>query len=308
MSSKAVSFTVAIMILLSGVIVHAQEATVPQLINYQGRLTGADGKELPTADYKLSISLYSDPTATTTSAKVWGPQTFNVPVVKGHFNVILGPTDINDVKIQDAFTTDSVYLEVTVNDTSIIKPRQRILSTPFALRADYAVSALSALHGVPVGTLVPYIGSTAPEGWVLCSGQEIDKDASPHLAKLVALLRQEGFSAPGSPDSKAFLPDMRGRMPLGLDNIGGTEVGRITQPAGKMIGGSGGEESHLLSVAEMPKHSHGYTALLYGGGNEYAWGVNDMSQYGNLSTGVTGGDQSHNNMPPYLTMNYIVKY
>jgi microcystin-dependent protein len=308
MSSKAVSFTVAVMILLSGVIVFAQEATVPQLINYQGRLTGADGKELPTADYKLSISLYSDPTATTTSAKVWGPQTFNVPVVKGHFNVILGPVDEHDAQIQDAFTTSSVYLEVTVNDTSIIRPRQRILSTPFALRSDYAVSALSALHGVPVGTLVPYIGSTAPEGWVLCSGQEIDKDASPHLAKLVALLRQEGFSAPGSPDSKAFLPDMRGRMPLGLDNIGGTEVGRITQPAGKMIGGSGGEEVHLLSINEMPKHSHTYTALLYSSSNRYAWGVNDMSQYDYIKTGEAGGDQSHNNMPPYLAMNYIVKY
>jgi len=312
MSINAVSYLVVLMIALSNLAVQAQDTPVPQLINYQGRLTGADGKELPTADYKLSINLYSDPTATTTSAKVWGPQTFNVPVGKGHFNVILGPVDEHDAKIQDAFTTSSIYLEVTVNDTSIIKPRQQVLSTPFALRA---------LHGVPVGTIVPYFGLAAPEGWFLCDGREIDKKVSPHLVNLVDHLRNPAIvgeayaqSQSTTETSKVRIPDMRGRMPLGQDTNGNV----VTAASTKKLGGVGGEEFHTLSTAEMPAHVHTfrdyyfslnpYNPLNDGVGSGDSDNNNGPNQNFFHDTEANGGSQPHNNMPPYLTMNYIIKY
>jgi microcystin-dependent protein len=319
MSIRSIAYLVAILIVFSNLAVQAQDAPVPQLINYQGRLTGADGKELPTGDYKLSINLYSDPTATTTSAKVWGPQTFNVPVVKGHFNVILGPVDANNAKIQDAFTTSSIYLEVTVNDTSIIKPRQQVLSTPFALRA---------LHGVPVGTIVPYFGLAAPDGWILCDGREIDKKVSPYLVNLVDHLRNprivgEAYaqSQSTSETSKARVPDMRGRMPLGLDNIGGTTADRVTATTGKTVGGNAGEEWHKLTTNEIPSHSHPFedytfsevTCVIPGFiknqvGTSAADSDNGPVSPYTHNTQDAGGNQSHNNMPPYLAMNYIIKY
>jgi microcystin-dependent protein len=311
MSFKPTVSIVAVILLLSGLVAtQAQDASVPQLINYQGRLTGADGKELPTADYKLSISLYSDPTST--SAKVWGPQTFNVPVVKGHFNVILGPVDANNAKIQDAFTTSSIYLEVTVNDASIIKPRQQILSTPFALRA---------LHGVPVGTIVPYFGLVAPEGWILCDGREIDKKVSPHLVNLVDHLRNPAIvgeayaqSQSTTETSKVRVPDMRGRIPLGQDSAGSV----VTAASAKKLGEIGGEELHTLSTNELPSHLHQFQDFYYAestsalfhnqqGSHDHDYDNGPTSVFSH-NTESTGGNQPHNNMSPYLTMNYIIKY
>ncbi|MCP4697971.1 MAG: hypothetical protein GY862_14130 [Gammaproteobacteria bacterium] len=114
----------------------ASAEPVPHLINYQGKLTGADGSPLATGDYTLSFKIYKQASSGTA---VWGPQTFtNAPVAQGHFNIILGQTDDAGTDIATAFTSDSTYLEITVNNGSPILPRQRILSAP------YAVSSLNA--------------------------------------------------------------------------------------------------------------------------------------------------------------------
>lgn len=71
------------------------------------------------------------------------------------------------------------------------------------------------------------------------------------------------------------------------------------------VGESGGEENVTLTIKEMPLHSHG-VKLAYGA-NDPMVGIN----YGNTLTGMahdygligdTGGNQPHNNMPPYLTV------
>jgi len=120
-------------------------SSVPQLINYQGMLTDAESQPLETKEYKLSFSIFNQPTGGTA---VWGPQIFDgkfepghgakVPVVRGHFNVILGQKDINERTITDAFKTKDAYLEITIENNSPILPRQQILSTPFALQSEKA--------------------------------------------------------------------------------------------------------------------------------------------------------------------------
>ncbi len=107
---------------------------VPHLINYQGKLTGADGSPLATADYTLSFKIYNQASSGTA---VWGPQNFpNVPVAQGYFNVILGPLDTGGKSIVDAFATANAYLEIMVNNGSPILPRQRVLSAPYAVHAE----------------------------------------------------------------------------------------------------------------------------------------------------------------------------
>jgi hypothetical protein len=71
--------------------------TVPHLINYQGKLNDATGEPLLTGEYKLEFNIYDDPNA---GNRIWGPQVFdNTPVVRGFFNVPLGPKDANNLDI-----------------------------------------------------------------------------------------------------------------------------------------------------------------------------------------------------------------
>ena len=97
---------------------------------------------------------------------------------------------------------------------------------------------------------------------------------------------------------------MRGRTTVGTDN----GAHRVT--ANNTLGANGGEEKHLLTISEMPSHSHSIqyqkrTRTL--GGNSFY----DAELVGNsdstANTQLSGNDQSHNNMQPYLVLNYIIK-
>lgn len=116
-------------------------ADVPQLINYQGKLTDAGGTE-KTGPVNLSFDIYDGPGEGAT--KVWGPQSFNnVPLVEGNFNVILSSTDVDGDPVSDAFVSPNAYLQITDlganlesdGDDAIISPRQQILSTPYTMNS-----------------------------------------------------------------------------------------------------------------------------------------------------------------------------
>lgn len=133
----------AVVLAMAVSVVYAQETSVPPLINYQGMLADANGNPM-TATKKLTFNIYDAPIG---GSKIWGPQVFNtVPLINGRFNVILGTTDNNGRKITDAFGAKERYLGFTVDGNSEIVPRQQILSTPYAIQAENAVKANSALE------------------------------------------------------------------------------------------------------------------------------------------------------------------
>jgi microcystin-dependent protein len=139
-------------------------------------------------------------------------------------------------------------------------------------------------------TIVHYLGKTAPFGWQLCDGN--------------TLLDINGNAIFNKENTAINTPDLRGKMVLGV-NIGTTYT--KTQ-----IGQSGGEERHLLTESEMPKHDHivSRNALMYDNRNNDGWMFNG-GHYGYngplKNTGYTGGSRSHNNMPPIFVLNYIIK-
>lgn len=116
----------------------------------------------------------------------------------------------------------------------------------------WAVNSGGGGSGVPVGTVVPFAGTSAPSGWLFLYGQAISRD---DYSSLFAALGTTYGAGDGS--TTFNLPDLRGRVVAGKDDMGGTSANRLTSPInGDNLGANGGSESHTLTTAQMPSHNH----------------------------------------------------
>lgn len=154
---------------------------------------------------------------------------------------------------------------------------------------------------LPIGGMLIWLTDTAPNGWLLCYGQEISRSVYARLFVLIGTT----FGI-GNGTTTFNLPDLRGRLPLGQDDMGGTPANRITNAEADSIGGSAGAENHTLTIAEMPAHTHKLPDAVDGGG--FAFMAENLSPRNTYDTSPTGSDNAHNNVQPYLTINYIIKY
>jgi microcystin-dependent protein len=118
---------------------------------------------------------------------------------------------------------------------------------------------------VPVGTTIdwPWIHTSLPANYLLPYGQAISRTTYPVLAALAAASAYPHGNGDGS--TTFNLPDYRGRVGVGKDDMGGTAAGRITAGGSGIpattLGASGGVQNYSLATGEMPVHSHGATAL-----------------------------------------------
>jgi microcystin-dependent protein len=99
------------------------------------------------------------------------------------------------------------------------------------------------------------------------------------------------------------LPSMKGIVPIGYDQ---------TQSDFAGLGQTGGEKTHVLTLAESPSHTHGLPMVVVGGGSvvgvaSQSSGASAIS-YTTQYTDSRGGDGAHNNIQPYVTTSYIIKY
>jgi len=172
------------------------------------------------------------------------------------------------------------------------------------------VDALRAeLTTAPVGSVLAFAGAVAPAGFLLCAGQAVLR--STYAALFTAIGTTYGA---GDGTTTFNLPDLRGRVPAGKDDMGGTAAGRLTTAGsgvdGLTVGAAGGAQTHTLTAAQMPSHSH--TAPYDGtsGSNTAANRVMTTSGgngVGTFTTGSAGGGGAHNNVQPTMVMNYIIK-
>lgn len=153
---------------------------------------------------------------------------------------------------------------------------------------------------IPIGGILPYVGETAPLNYLLCDGSVYNKSDYPELYNLM-LNTSIGITA-----TTFYVPNLKGRFILGY-NKGTYE-----------IGATGGEVTHTLTQNEMPAHQH---KLQSAGGDVMAVMTNrvqsnDIDQHGggswtydqvSMYTNWMGGSQAHNNMPPYFTLNFIIR-
>ena len=130
--------------------------------------------------------------------------------------------------------------------------------------------AFMADLAVPIGAILPYAGTTAPDGYLFCDGSEIERTKFGDLFDIIGVFYNG--AAPLVGVNTFRLPDLRGRFALGKDNMdnagtipvatggyvdaGGGTAGRVPDVQATVIAGSAGQNSVSLTLANLPEHSH----------------------------------------------------
>lgn len=155
-----------------------------------------------------------------------------------------------------------------------------------------------------LGEIRIFGGNFAPHGWALCQGQVLP------IAQNTALFSILGTTYGGNGTTTFALPDLRGRAAMGMGQGPGL--------SDRTLGETGGTESVTLINSQLPAHNHSHavpatneaaTSSRPVGKVPAAGGAYADTSDGTMAadtTGISGGNQPHNNMQPFITMNYII--
>ena len=150
--------------------------------------------------------------------------------------------------------------------------------------------------GPPVGSISMWYTGTPPTDWLICDGTTFSATDYPDLNTLLG----------GN-----TLPDLKGRMPVGVGQQSNTKWDSTAETytadgTDFALADSGGTEDHKLTVAELAEHNHDTWYFSTGSSGSVNINHAGTSPSAITQTQNTGGDGAHNNLPPYLALNFII--
>ena len=225
----------------------------------------------------------------------------------GTFNVVTGKLAINatavtataaELNLLDGGT--SVGSSITIADTDgvVVNDGGTMKSVPASDFKEYIM---------PTGAVLPYAGSSAPTGFLLCYGQAISRSTYADLFSAISTTYGTGDGS-----STFNVPDLRGRVVAGQDDMGGSSANRLTDQTGGLngdtLGDTGGSETHTLTTAQMPAHTPTVAAQQQvSGDSTNRGGSGQLGAAATITSSSTGGDGAHNNVQPTIILNYIIR-
>jgi microcystin-dependent protein len=225
----------------------------------------------------------------------------------GTFNVVTGKLAINAT----AITSTAAEVNLLDGDTSVggsitIADADGVIVNDGGTMKSVPASDLRA-YSMPSGAVTPYAGSSAPTGFLLCDGSAISRTTYSGLFTAISTTYGTGDGS-----STFNIPDLRGRVVAGQDDMGGSSANRLTDQTGGLngdtLGDTGGSETHTLSTAQMPAHTHTVAAQQQvSGDSTNRGGSGQLGAAATITTSSTGSGSAHNNVQPTIILNYIIK-
>lgn len=201
-----------------------------------------------------------------------------------------------------------------------------LLATHYAA-GSVTSAALAAGVGVPIGVSLDFNGPEVniPTGYLPSDGRAISRTTFATAFGVMGTIHGAGDG------STTFnIPDDRGRVRVGKDDMGGTPAGRLAGSAlsggATTLGATAGEAAHANTIAELPAHGHtptdpghahnmpapavttaGGTGVLNTSGSSQATAAATSSATTGLTIGTTGSGSAHNNVQPSRIVNTIIR-
>ncbi len=204
-----------------------------------------------------------------------------------------------DVKIEDLD-----FLAPRVADTASVPPTEAgliVYDTSEAKFKGRHPDGTFTYLGNPAGTVLPFVGTTAPDGFLLCDGSQVSRTT---YAALFSVIGTNFGSGDGL--TTFHLPDLRGKFLRGADSGAGNDLDASSRIACE-VGGSTGDNVGSCQADELKSHKHTTRVRKYsspGGSAIPIGGSGTPSPTAGEGTGFAGGSETR---PKNVAINYIIK-